>query len=126
MVEDNYERRLMFSPPSGEDFSINYRPKGSTRYSANHKKQIPAVGIGKQKILFNLWSIIVAVPVTYAWRDELERKTNKALNKALGQFSIPHSQQSQRNNQSGEFDHLQDEQVSLFVMQLKGLSIMIH
>lgn len=52
--------------------------------------------------------IIIAVPITYAWKDELEKKTQKALNKALGQFPLPPSQQSQRN---GEFDHLDDEQV---------------
>lgn len=47
VVEDNYERRLVFSAPTGEDYSTHYRPPGNTRYSANKNKHIPAIGIGE-------------------------------------------------------------------------------
>lgn len=47
--------------------------------------------------------------MTYAWKDELEKKTHKAINRAMGEIS---SQQSQR---SGAYDHLEDEQVLLLI-----------
>ena len=47
VVEDNIERRILWSAPSGQDFSVHYRPPGSGRYSANLSKQLPAIGIGK-------------------------------------------------------------------------------
>lgn len=68
-VEDNLEQRVLFSPPSGQDLSSVYFPQGSSRYSANKMKPFPAIGV---------------VPVTSAWRDELERMTNAALSKAMG------------------------------------------
>lgn len=46
VVEDNIERRILWSAPTGEDFSIHYRPPGHGRYSANINKHIPAIGIG--------------------------------------------------------------------------------
>lgn len=49
MVEDNLERRLLWSAPSGDQImAAAYRPQGNTRYSANRTKHIPAVGIGKR------------------------------------------------------------------------------
>ena len=46
MVEDNVERRFLWSPPSGEDYAGFERPRGSTRYGSNRDKHLPAVGIG--------------------------------------------------------------------------------
>ena len=46
MVEDNVERRFLWSPPSGEDYGGFERPRGSTRYGSNRDKHLPAVGIG--------------------------------------------------------------------------------
>ena len=51
MVEDNLERRILWSAPSGEDLSVSYRPPRSTRYSANGSKHLAAVGIGKLLLL---------------------------------------------------------------------------
>lgn len=61
--------------------------------------------------------IIFIVPVTYAWKDELERKTQKALNKVLGHMSVPSSQQGPREmKQIGQFDHLEDEEVKYYII----------
>lgn len=110
IVEDNYERRLLYSAPTNEDYSIHYRPSGSTRYSANGNKQTPAIGIGEVAI-YTIMAYVCApaVPITYAWKEELEKKTNKALKSALQDSSVPSSHQSQR--QAGQYDQLQDEQV---------------
>ena len=54
VVEDNIERRILWSAPTGEDFSIHYRPQGHGRYSANINKHIPAVGIGYIKFVCSL------------------------------------------------------------------------
>ena len=54
------------------------------------------------------------VPVTYAWRDELIRKTRKAISKALGREDPPTrplSRQSSRG-EAHQFDHLDDKAVS--------------
>lgn len=45
-VEDNAPQRILWSPPSGQDFGPKYVPRGSTRYSANRTKSVPAIGIG--------------------------------------------------------------------------------
>lgn len=45
MVEDNLERRILWSAPSGDNFHVQYKPPGCTRYSANARE--PAVGIGE-------------------------------------------------------------------------------
>ena len=56
MVEDNVERRYLWSPPSGEDYSCYYRPRGSTRYGSNRDKHLPAVGIGKDTVTQSLYT----------------------------------------------------------------------
>ena len=57
-----------------------------------------------------------AVPVTYAWRDELEKKTQNALHRALGNIS-PASMggMMSRSSQRGpsQFDSLEDGKVSI-------------
>lgn len=111
IVEDNYERRLLYSAPTGQDYSIHYKPSGNTRYGANRDKCIPAIGIG-MLICCVMVMLCYIVPVTYAWKDELERKTQKALNKVLGtggDSSVLSSRQSQRLDR--QYDHLEDEQV---------------
>ena len=55
MVEDNLERRILWSAPSGEESGIAYRPPGSTRYSANRSKHLAAIGIGKQRAIYNIF-----------------------------------------------------------------------
>ena len=50
VVEDNIERRILWSAPTGDNFSIHYRPSGHGRYSANINKHLPAIGIGEIKI----------------------------------------------------------------------------
>lgn len=96
MVEDNIERRILWSAPSGENFSTSFRPPGSTRYSANRSKHLASVGI---------------VPVTYAWKDELEKKTHNAITKALGQTPVPMSRQSQRGMEKKEYDGIEDNEL---------------
>lgn len=58
------------------------------------------------------------VPVTYAWKDELEKKAHNAISKALGQTPMLPAIQPQQgymttNNSSTkhEFDSLDDTQV---------------
>ena len=148
MVEDNIERRILWSAPSGENFSTSFRPPGSTRYSANRSKHLASVGIGKLACVFcrhvnwifslclslvcafqkheNNPQIIYAhnslslslslfllplVPVTYAWKDELEKKTHNAITKALGQTPVPMSRQSQRGMEKKECDGIEDNEV---------------
>ena len=60
-------------------------------------------------------SSISAVPVTSAWRDELEKKTQNAILRAMGQ---PLPSRESMGSQMGfrrenQFDHLQDEKVCL-------------
>lgn len=55
-----------------------------------------------------------AVPVTYAWRDELEKKTQDAILRAMGQPVV--ASRGSLNSQTGVkkekmFDSLQDEKV---------------
>lgn len=45
-VEDSTPQRILWSPPSGQEFGPPFVPRGSTRYSANRTKSVPAVGIG--------------------------------------------------------------------------------
>lgn len=61
--------------------------------------------------------VLTTVPVTYAWRDELEKKTQNALQRAMG--NIPPasraglmSRTSQRGGQASQFDGLGDNTVS--------------
>ena len=46
-VEDNMDQRILWSPPSGQDLSSVYFPRGNSRYGANSLKQFPAIGIGE-------------------------------------------------------------------------------
>ena len=61
-VEDQVEPRYLLSPPTGQDFGAAFRPQGSTRYSANINKQLPAVGVGRsdgrgsQQLLYTNYS----------------------------------------------------------------------
>ena len=60
------------------------------------------------------------VPVTYAWRDELIRKAEKAISKALGKDkpSTSRSALSSRQSSRGaprQFDHLDDQSVSIYI-----------
>ena len=51
------------------------------------------------------------VPVTYAWKDELEKKTHNAITKALGQTPVPMSRQSQRGMENKDYDGMEDNEV---------------
>lgn len=58
------------------------------------------------------------VPVTYAWRDELEKKTQNALHRALG--NIPPASRGgmmSRSSQRGpsQFDGLEDGKVNITI-----------
>lgn len=58
------------------------------------------------------------MPVTYAWRDELEKKTQNALHRALG--NIPPASRGgmmSRSSQRGpsQFDGLEDGKVSITI-----------
>ena len=122
-VEDHMHQRFLLSAPSGQDLGPGYRPPGSTRYSARGKLQ-SAVGIGKflMTIIFMALAFVIVhqlmcvVPVTYAWRDELEKKTQNALHRALG--NIPPASRGgimSRSSQRGpsQFDGLEDGKVSI-------------
>ena len=57
------------------------------------------------------------MPVTFAWRDELEKKTQNALHRAMGNVPPPSrgllSRSSQRGGGQGyQFDGLSDNHVS--------------
>ena len=52
-VEDQVEARYLLSPPTGQEFGLPFRPKGSTRYSANVNKEFPAVGVGKDVVRYS-------------------------------------------------------------------------
>lgn len=100
-VEDNKAQPRPMSALTNRDLSDGYRPPGSSRYSANSSKQLYAVGV---------------VPVTYAWRDELMKKAQKAISKALWQDKQPGSHSTTRplSRQSSrglprQFDHLDDK-----------------
>ena len=66
--------------------------------------------------------LLAAVPVTYAWRNELEIKAHQAISRAMGQPPPPRGgvmsrggsrmQQQQRGTQ---FEHLQDDQVRTYI-----------
>lgn len=47
-VEDFTEPRYLLSPPTGLEYESVFLPKGSTRYSANTNKGVPAIGVGKK------------------------------------------------------------------------------
>lgn len=72
------------------------------------------------------------VPVTYAWRDELERKTQNAIDKLLGQ--APPSRQFHdrgRHMPTSDFDHVEDEQVHqthilVFTSNMYTLPYILH
>ena len=60
------------------------------------------------------------VPVTYAWRDELIRKAEKAISKALGKDKPSTSMSALSSRQSSrgaprQFDHLDDQSVSIYI-----------
>ena len=66
--------------------------------------------------------LLIAVPVTYAWRNELEIKAHQAISRAMGQPPPSRGgvmsrggsrmQQQQRGTQ---FGHLQDAQVRTYI-----------
>lgn len=62
----------------------------------------------------------IAVPVTYAWRNELENKAHQAISRAMGQPPSSRrgimSRGGSRMQQQGgaQFDHLQDDQVRTY------------
>ena len=66
--------------------------------------------------------LLAAVPVTYAWRNELEIKAHQAISRAMGQPPPSRGgvmsrggsrmQQQQRGTQ---FEHLQDDQVRTYI-----------
>lgn len=100
-VEDSTEPRCLLSPPTGQDLwqQAGASPRGNTRYSANINKGLPAVGV---------------VPVTSIWRDELERKTQKAILRAMGETAPP--SRASIDSQTGVrkhryFDELSDEKL---------------
>ena len=58
--------------------------------------------------------VVVAVPVTSIWRDELEKKTQKAILRAMGETAPP--SRASIDSQTGVrkhryFDELSDEKV---------------
>ena len=68
----------------------------------------------------------VSVPVTYAWRDELERKTHGAITRALGQDQTSLSRagmgsRSASRHSERQFDHLRDERVREILQQMFDL-----
>ena len=55
---------------------------------------------------------IIIVPVTNSWREELEKKTQNAILRAMGQQIPPHSRDDQTGTgKENQFDHFQDEKV---------------
>lgn len=61
-----------------------------------------------------LCDTVFAVPVTAMWRDELEKKTQKAILRAMGEVTPPSraSLDSQMGTRKERyFDHLHDEKV---------------
>ncbi len=63
---------------------------------------------------------LYSVPVTYAWRDELEKKTHNAISKALGQNPLSvhyesHSVIGKQKTNKLEFDSMEDDQVRCHV-----------
>ena len=57
-------------------------------------------------------TLTLPVPVTYTWRDELERKTQNAIDKVLGRGPSGRlSSRNMRNKPTTDFDHVEDEQV---------------
>ena len=62
----------------------------------------------------------IAVPVTYAWRNELENKAHQAISRAMGQpppsrRGIMSRGGSRMQPQGGaQFDHLHDDQVRTY------------
>ena len=72
--------------------------------------------------------MLYTVPVTYQWRDELMRKTQKAISRALGQDqhsgSRPGSRPLSRQSSRGlprQFDHLDDKAVSPMLQTVEFL-----
>ena len=69
----------------------------------------------------------IAVPVTYAWRDELEKKTHMAISRAMGHPPPSRGGVKTRSglrtqqHEGGQFDHIHDDQVSTH-----GLSVNLH
>ena len=55
---------------------------------------------------------VCIVPVTYAWRDELEKKTQKAIDNFLGQAPPSRQLHSRgRHMPDSEFDHIEEKEV---------------
>ena len=75
--------------------------------------------IADTTLLFCLTNL---VPITYAWRDELEKKTQNALHRALGNIPPPSRGRTimSRSGQRGHslFDGLDDSRVSRFTHHL--------
>lgn len=106
-VEDFIEPRYLLSAPTGQDLEgPGFTPRGNTRYSANINKGVAAIGV---------------VPVTTMWRDELEKKTQKAILRAMGETTHPSraSLDSQMGTRKEKyFDNLQDEKLLEFLCRI--------
>ena len=57
------------------------------------------------------YSFSVIVPVTYAWKDELEKKAYNAISKALNQNPVAAQTQDIYKTEK-EFDKMEDDQVT--------------
>ena len=80
---------------------------------------VDILAIGEKFIINYLPFFFITVPITYAWRDELEKKTQNALQRAMG--NIPPASRAGLMSRSssrggGQFDGLGDNQVSLDLM----------
>ena len=61
---------------------------------------------------------IIIVPITYAWRDELEKKAQNALHRAMGNIPpVSRGSMMSRSSQRGpsQFDGLEDRKVSSII-----------
>ncbi len=57
-----------------------------------------------------------AVPVTFAWRDELEKKANSAIHRALGQPPTSRGGGAVGGrNPVSRFDHMDDSKVYMYI-----------
>jgi hypothetical protein len=72
--------------------------------------------VANNRCIIECFSVCL-VPVTYAWKDELEKKAQSAISKALaigGQNQLvmsSHSKLRPSSNQKGQFDDLEDDQI---------------
>ena len=97
---------------SGEELLVSFEAWVSQLYIS----QLAFLGV---VVLFKyiFFSIpLHAVPVTFAWRDELEKKANSAIHRALGQ---PPSSRGGgavgRRNPVSQFDHMDDNKVDIIM-----------